>query len=60
MAEMLTKTIELIKVPSQAIGSTHNYVVRCTKCGRQQEINVDFWKDYVKHPFCKYCDHFQN
>ncbi|HIX01874.1 MAG TPA: hypothetical protein H9861_03875 [Candidatus Ligilactobacillus excrementigallinarum] len=59
MAEMLTKTIEIVKVPSfnpRAFGSTRNYVVRCTKCGHEQEINADFWLDYLKHPFCKYCD----
>ena len=52
MAEMLTQTLELVKVPSfnpGIIGSSSNYVVRCTKCGRTQEINADFWKDYVQH-----------
>ena len=45
MAEMLTQTLELVKVPS-------------FKCGRTQEINADFWKDYVQHPYCKYCDQY--
>lgn len=61
MTEMLTKTLELVKVPSfnpGIIGSSSNYVVRCTKCGRTQEINADFWKDYVQHPYCKYCDQY--
>ena len=61
MAEMLTQSLELVKVPSfnpGIIGSSSNYVVRCTKCGRTQEINADFWKDYVQHPYCKYCDQY--
>ena len=56
MAEMLTQTLELVKVPSfnpGIIGSSSNY-----ECGRTQEINADFWKDYVQHPYCKYCDQY--
>ena len=59
MAEMLTNTIELIKIPSynpRALASSQTYVVRCTKCGHEQEINAQFWKDYLKHPYCQYCD----
>ncbi|KRM52873.1 hypothetical protein FC64_GL000149 [Ligilactobacillus araffinosus DSM 20653] len=61
MAEMLTKTLELVKVPSfnpGIIGSSSNYIVRCIKCGHTQEINAAFWKDYVQHPYCKYCDQY--
>lgn len=62
MAEMLTKTIELLKFPSyspHALASSRNYVVRCTKCGHIQEINADYWKDYLDHPYCSYCDQHQ-
>lgn len=58
MSEMLTPTLELLKTPAATpgvIGSSSNYVIRCTKCGNIEEINTDFWKDFVQHPFCSYC-----
>lgn len=58
MKDMLTKTLEIIKIPSfdpRALGSTDTYVLKCHYCGHLEEINALFWNDFLQHPYCSYC-----
>ena len=57
MAEMLTKTLELVKIPAMGrnmLTVGNNYVVR-HRCGHVEEINAQFWRDFIQHPYCEQC-----